>query len=493
MTALNNATLANLSTLLPGPRYDRSAITTGIVHIGVGGFHRSHQAVYVDDLLNAGLGTEWGICGVGLLPGDERMRDVMAAQDCLYAVVTKHADGASEPRIIGSMVEYLFAPDDVDAVIEKMADPAVKIVSLTITEGGYSLDGEGRFDPSTPAIVADLEDGAVPRTAFALITEALARRRDRALDAFTVMSCDNIEGNGHVVAQVLTGFAELKDAELGAWVAEHVQFPNSMVDRITPATTDDDRTQLADRFGVGDGWPVVAEPFTQWVLEDRFGAGRPAFERVGVQVVDDVEPYELMKLRLLNASHQSLAYPAYLAGYRYVHEAAQDPVFVRFLLDYMRIEAVPTLRPVPGIDLDAYTRQLIERFANPGVRDTVARLCGNSSDMIPKFLLPVVRAQLETGGPIERAASAIAFWARYAQGTDENGDPIDVVDHRRDDVMAAAQRDLDEPGRFLDQPAVFAELGENPHLRKAFVEAITLVRELGVRAALERTVARADV
>jgi mannitol 2-dehydrogenase len=486
MTALNDATLANLSTLLPGPRYDRSTVKTGIVHIGVGGFHRSHEAVYVDDLLNASLATDWGICGVGLLPTDAHMRDVMAAQNCLYTVVTKHADGTLEPRIVGSMVEYLFAPDDVDAVVEKMADPAVRIVSLTITEGGYSLDGEGHFDPTTKAVAADLEPDAVPATAFGLITEALARRRDRGIDAFTVMSCDNIEGNGHVVEHVLTGFARLKNAELGAWIAEHVRFPNSMVDRITPVTTDNDRSELSDRFGIGDGWPVVCEPFTQWVLEDNFGAGRPAFERVGVQVVDDVEPYELMKLRLLNASHQSLAYPAYLVGYQFVHEAAQDPLFVRFLIDYMRIEAVPTLRPVPGIDLDAYTDQLIERFANPGVRDTVARLCANSSDMIPKFLLPVVRAQLDAGGPIERAAAALAFWARYAQGTDEHGEPINVVDHRRDDVMAAAQRDLDEPGSFLDQPAVFADLGENPQLRKAFVEAITEVREIGVRATLAR-------
>jgi mannitol 2-dehydrogenase len=486
MTALNDATLANLSTLVPGPRYDRATVSTGIVHIGVGGFHRSHEAVYVDDLLNAGLATDWGICGVGLRPGDEHMRDVMAAQDCLYTVVIKHADGALEPRIVGSIIDYLLAADDVEAVIEKMAEPGVRIVSLTITEGGYSLDGEGRFDPSTKAVAADLEPDAVPGTAFGLITEALARRRDRGIDAFTVMSCDNIEGNGHVVERVLTGFARLKNAELGAWIAEHVHFPNSMVDRITPATTDDDRAELAHRFGIGDGWPVVCEPPAQWVLQDNFGAGRPAFERVGVQVVDDVEPYELMKLRLLNASHQSLAYPAYLAGFQYVHEAAQDPLFVRFLLDYMRIEAVPTLRPVPGIDLDAYTDQLIERFANPGVRDTVARLCSNSSDMIPKFLLPVVRAQLAAGGPIERAAAALAFWARYAQGTDEHGAPIDVIDHRRDDVMAAAQRDLDEPGRFLDQPDVFADLGQDPQLRKAFVEAVTLVRELGARAALAR-------
>lgn len=482
MTALNAETLADLSTPVPG--YDRAAVSVGIVHIGVGGFHRSHLAVYVDDLMNAGCGTAWGICGVGLLAKDERMRAVMAAQDCLYTLVIKNADGTSQPRVVGSIVDYLFAPDDLDAVIEKMADPAVRIVSLTITEGGYSLGGNGRFDPTTPDIAADLEPGTTPRTAFGLMTEALARRRARGVEAFSVMSCDNIEGNGDITARVLTGFARLKDAELGRWVAANVRFPNSMVDRITPATTDADRADLSEEFGIEDGWPVVCEPFRQWVLEDRFGAARPAFEQVGVQVVDDVAPYEVMKLRLLNASHQALAYPAYLAGYRYVHEAAQDPLFVRFLLDYMRVEAVPTLRPVPGVDLDAYTARLVERFANPGVRDTVARLSGYSSDLIPKFLLPVVRAQLDCGGPIRRAASAIAFWARYAEGTDEHGDPIAVVDHRRDEVMLAARRDRNEPGLFLDQPAVFADLGQSPRLRAAYIAAVAPIREVGTTNAL---------
>jgi len=256
-----------------------------------------------------------------------------------------------------------------------MADPATRIVSLTVTEGGYNFHPvTGRFDAENPAIQADLAPGAVPATTFGLITEAVARRRERGIEPFTVMSCDNIQSNGHIAQEVFTAFARLRDPELGDWVEANVRFPNSMVDRITPVTTDDDRIQIKERFGVEDAWPVVCEPFTQWALEDDFSAGRPPFEDVGVQVVPDVVPYELMKLRLLNASHQAMCYFGYLAGYRLVHEVAQDPLFANFLLDYMNRKATPTLAPVPGIDLEGYKHQLIERFSSAAVRDTVARL-----------------------------------------------------------------------------------------------------------------------
>ena len=374
MTALNQANLGSLS--IPVPSYDRSQVTVGIVHFGVGGFHRAHQAMYVDQLMEQGKALDWGICGVGVMPFDLKMKEAMQSQDCLYTLVEKAPDGSWEPRIIGSIVQYLYAPDDPEAVIEKMADPATRIVSLTVTEGGYNFHPvTGEFDDTNPAVQADLAPGAVPATTFGLITEALVRRRSRGIEPFTVMSCDNIQGNGHMAQEVFTAFARLRDPELGEWVAGNVRFPNSMVDRITPVTTDEDRAQISERFGVEDAWPVVCEPFTQWALEDKFSAGRPPLEDVGVQVVPDVVPYELMKLRLLNASHQALCYFGYLAGYRLVHEVAQDPLFANFLLDYMNREATPTLAPVPGIDLDAYKLQLIERFSNAAVRDTVARLC----------------------------------------------------------------------------------------------------------------------
>ena len=374
MTALSQASLGSLS--IPVASYDRSQVKVGIVHFGVGGFHRAHEAMYIDRLMEQGKALDWGICGVGVMPFDLKMKEAMQSQDCLYTLVEKAPDGSWEPRVIGSIVQYLYAPDDPDAVIEKMAAPSTRIVSLTVTEGGYNFHPvTGEFDASNPAVQADLAPGAVPATTFGLVTEALVRRRSRGIEPFTVMSCDNIQGNGHMAQEVFAAFARLRDPEFGEWVEGNVRFPNSMVDRITPVTTDEDRTQISERFGVEDAWPVVCEPFTQWALEDNFSSGRPPLEDVGVQVVPDVVPYELMKLRLLNASHQALCYFGYLAGYRLVHEVAQDPLFANFLLDYMNREATPTLAPVPGIDLDAYKLQLIERFSNDGVRDTVARLC----------------------------------------------------------------------------------------------------------------------
>jgi mannitol 2-dehydrogenase len=476
---------------VPVPHYDRSAVTAGIVHFGVGGFHRAHQAMYLDQLMEQGLALEWGICGVGVMASDARMRDVMTRQDCLYTLVLKDPDGGWQPKVVGSIVEYLYAPDDPDAVVEKMADPTTRIVSLTVTEGGYNFSPvTGEFDAQNPAVQADLQPGATPATTFGLVTEALVRRRERGLEPFTVMSCDNIPGNGHMAQQVFGAFAALRDPELGRWVGEHVRFPNSMVDRITPVTTDDDRAEIAARFGVEDGWPVVCEPFTQWVLEDSFSLGRPPLEQVGVQLVADVEPYELMKLRLLNASHQALCYFGYLAGYRLVHEVAQDPLFATFLLEYMDREGTPTLPPVPGIDLDAYKQQLITRFSNDAVRDTVARLCAESSDRIPKWLLPVVRANLDAGGEVRLSAAIVASWARYAEGVDEQGEPITVVDRLADQLTATARRQRDDPLAFVADRTLFGDLVDDERFTTAYLQTLTSLHERGARATLESLVSK---
>ena len=295
-----------------------------------------------------------------------------------------HSDGTWEARVIGSIVEYLFAPDDPEAAIEKMAAPSTRIVSLTITEGGYNLNAvTGEFNSSDESVVADLRPGAVPRTVFGLVTEALARRRERGIPPFSVLSCDNIQGNGHVSQRAFTAFARLRDRDLADWMTRHVRFPNCTVDRITPQTTETDRAELSRRLGIDDQWPVLCEPFAQWVLEENFADGRPPLEDAGVQIVSDVEPYELMKLRLLNASHQALCYPGYLVGYRLVHDVTTDPLFARYLLDYMTNEAIPTLRPVPGVDLLHYANQLIERFSNPEVRDTVAGCAPTHPTLFP--------------------------------------------------------------------------------------------------------------
>jgi len=486
---LNARTLKYWRGRLPVPDYDRDLVTAGVVHVGVGGFHRAHQAMYHDRLMNQGTALDWGICGVGIMAADRRMKEVLDAQDGLYTLVLKHSDGTYEPRVIGSIVEYLFAPDDPEAVIEKMAAETTRIVSLTITEGGYNLsDVTGEFDVANPDVLADLEPGAVPRTTFGLITEALRRRWKRGLAPFTVMSCDNLQDNGYLSKRVFTAFAGLRDPDLGDWVEREARFPNSMVDRITPVTTDTDRGEIRERFGIEDLWPVVCEPYTQWVLQDAFTAGRPAYERVGVQVVEQVEPYELMKLRLLNGSHQAMAYFGYLCGYRLVHEAAQDPLFQAFMLGYMDCEATPTLAPVPGVDLEGYKHTLIERFSNPQVRDTIARLCAESSDRIPKWLLPVVRAQMVTGGEIRRSAAVVASWARYAEGFDEAGQPIEVVDRLRDTLMRLARRQYEDPDAFIANRDVFGDLVDQKPFVSAYRSALTSLHQRGARATLESLV-----
>ncbi len=486
MVALSEKTLPEVGGRVPVPTYDRSQLRSGIVHIGVGGFHRAHQAMYLDQLFSAGAGHDWGITGVGLLPGDRRMQEVMSRQDCLYTLVVKHPDGSLEPRVIGSMVDYLFAPDDPERVLDAMTDPATRIVSLTITEGGYRVHAAtGEFDADDPDIKADLRPGAAPRTAFGFVTEALARRRAAGTPPFVVMSCDNLQGNGHVAQKVIAAFATLRDADLGAWIRSEVAFPNAMVDRITPVTTDADRAHLLEQFGVEDGWPVVCEPFTQWALEDRFPLGRPPLEDVGVQVVADVVPYELMKLRLLNASHQALCYLGYLSGYRLVHEVCTDPLFTGFLLGYMDEEATPTLSPPPGVDLEHYKHQLIERFASPAVRDTVARLAAEGSDRIPKWLVPVVRENLAAGGDVRRSALVIAAWARYAEGVDEAGEPIDIVDQRRDALRERARRQREDPLAFLRDPSLFGDLADDERFTRHYLDALESLHHRGARATLE--------
>jgi mannitol 2-dehydrogenase len=445
--------------------------------------------MYIDGLLNAGASLDWGICGVGVMPTDRTMQRALAAQDYLYTLVQKHSNGHYDARVVGSIIDYLYAPDDPETVIRRLADPSTQIVSLTITEGGYSIDDvTGEFNPRTPAVARDLEPGAVPLSVFGLVTEALARRRERGRAPFTVVSCDNLAGNGRLAARAFTSFARLRDPELGEWIGQEVRFPNSMVDRITPATTDADREELRSRFGIEDRWPVVCEPFVQWVLEDSFSHGRPPYEQVGVQVVEDVEPYELMKLRLLNASHQGLCYFGRLCGYELVHEAAQDLLFRNFLRGYMDHEATPTLEPVPGVDLEDYKDTLIERFSNPEIRDTIARLCAESSDRIPKWLLPVVHAQLTRGGEIELSAAIVASWARYAEGVDEHGQPIDVVDRQRERVMALAARQNEDPLAFLTNRELFGDLIENERFTDPYLSALRSLHERGARATLRTLV-----
>ena len=456
---LNAANLTGLK--IPVPAYDRSQIGVGIAHFGVGGFHRSHQAMYIDRLLGDGLARDFGICGIGVLPADRRMRDALRGQDHLYTLILEHPDGTREPRVIGSIVDYRYAPDDPDSVVELLADPAIRIISLTITEGGYQ--------PPLSAV-------------FELVAEACNRRRERGLPSPTIVSCDNIAGNGDMARRVFTSYAEHINPELAQWMRENTTFPNSMVDRITPVTTPDVLERLDSEFGVADAWPVIAEPFAMWVVEDDFANGRPPLDQAGVQLVDDVAPYEAMKLRLLNAGHQGLCYFAYLAGYRLVHDAAQDPVIAEFLAGYMDSEATPTLERIPG--LDEFRAGLLPRFANAYVRDTVARLCAESSDRIPKWLLPVVRDNLRSGGPVRLSAAIVASWARYAEGIDEQGQPIEVVDRLADTLVPIARSQRDDATAFLANRAVFGDLVDHERFRAAYLWALDSLHRHGARATL---------
>lgn len=502
MTQLSNATLGTLDPSVAVPSYDRSLVRPGIVHFGVGAFHRAHGAMFVDRVLalpsSDGSGdaaadpSSWGLVGVGTLPGDAAMRDALGAQDQLYTLVTTSPDGAVEARVIGSIVEYLFAPDDPAAVLARVADPSTRIVSLTITEGGYGVnDATGAFEPSDEATLADLDGlptGAVPRSPLGFIAAGLRARRDAGAVPFTVMSCDNIHSNGRVARTAILAFAERIDPELASWIAAEVSFPNSMVDRITPATTDEQRRSVAERFGIEDRWPVLSESFEQWVLEDDFTDGRPPYEQVGVQLVADVEPYELMKLRLLNASHQAMSYLGLLAGEMYVHDVCRDELYARFLLGYMHEEARPTLDPVPGIDIDAYCAELMRRFGSEAIKDTLARQIVDGSERIPKFLLPVVREQLRTGGPIARSALVLAAWSRFIEGVGDDGQVLAPVDRRLSELREAAAREAETPGAFLDQPAVFGDLGTDVRLREAFIAARERLAAVGARAAVEEVV-----
>lgn len=483
---LSNQALSLLDDRVARPSYDRGRLEAAIVHFGVGGFHRSHQAMYLDRLMSSGRALDWAVCGVGIMPPDKAMHDALSSQQCLYTLVTRRGPGDLDARVIGSIARHLYAPDDPELVLGALAHPRTRVVSLTVTEGGYNINAvTGEFDPANPAIRADLVPGAVPRTVFGYLVEALRRRRAAGTAPFTVMSCDNVQGNGHVARASTLAFADLVDPGLARWIEREVPFPNSMVDRITPATSPHDISELSTEFGIEDAWPVVCEPFTQWALEDNFVNGRPPLEDVGVQITADVGPYERMKLRLLNAGHQAIAYSGHLAGYTYAHEAASDPVFAEFLMGYMHDEARPTLGPVPGVDLDDYEKKLIERFANSAIRDTLARLGAFSSDRIPKFVLPVLRANLASGGEIRRSVAIVASWARYAEGVDENGRPIEVVDALRDDLVARARQQGSDPLAFVRNSLLFGDLVEVPRFARCFEECLGSFHRSGARRTLE--------
>ena len=484
---LNRKNLATLAPEVEVPVYDPSTVRQGIAHIGVGGFHRAHQAIYTEALLNRGEARGWGICGVGLRREDRAMQQALAAQDHLYTMLVLGDEPGLEVRVVGAINGMLLAEDSPAALIDKLADPAIRIVSLTITEGGYCIDDStGEFMAHLPDIQHDLAHPQAPRSVFGFLCAALAKRRAAGTPAFTLMSCDNLPHNGAVTRKALLAFAHLADHELASWIDSHVSFPNAMVDRITPMTSDAHRAQLAERHGIEDAWPVVCEPFLQWVLEDKFVNGRPAWEKVGVQFTDDVTPYEEMKIKLLNGSHLALTYLGFLKGYRTVHQAMNDPLLRRYVRTFMDQDVTPQLAAVPGIDLQGYKDTLIERFSNQAIADQLERVCSDGSSKFPKFIVPTLNRLIEDGRPLERAALVVAAWALYLKGVDETGTSYRIPDPRAEFCQALVADDDKVRERVLGVEVIF---GNAIPQSAAFVTAFELcydsLRKLGVTRTLQ--------
>lgn len=470
------------------PAYDRSLLKPGIVHIGLGNFHRAHQAVYLDDLMAMGEAHDWAILGAGVRAADARMREALKAQDCLSTVIELDPAGKSCRRI-GAMVDFLPVEPDNAALIAAMADPGIRIVSLTVTEGGYFIDPKtGAFDPTHPEIVAD---AANPRaTAFGAIIAALRARRAAGVAPFTVMSCDNLPGNGHVTRNAVAGLARLADPALADWIEASVAFPNGMVDRITPATGPRERA-MAAAFGLADDpVPVTCEPFRQWVLEDNFPAGRPALEKVGVTFTDQVHAFELMKLRILNGGHAVIAYPGGLMDIEFVHEAMAHPLIRGFLEKVEQTEIIPHVPPVPGTDLQDYFRVILERFSNPEVADTERRLCLDGSNRQPKFIVPSVRDNLARGVVPDGLALLSALWCRYCAGTTDSGTPIPPNDPNWDMLTARAQAAKADPQAWLAMEAVYGDTALHPGFAASFAHHLGDVWARGTEAVLRDYLAR---
>jgi mannitol 2-dehydrogenase len=446
---------------IPVPRYERAALVPRILHLGVGGFHRAHLALYMHELAEAG--GDWGIRGLGRLEGDRRMESVLASQDYLYTLIERDSDG-SRPQVVGSIVGYALAVDDARAFAQQVADPVVAILSMTITEGGYGLE---RPNPTIEAIA-----------------DGLDARRLAGGKPLTVLSCDNLPGNGRVAQAAVMDVCERRDPELGRYVETACTFPNSMVDRITPQTTDTDRAWLRDTIGIDDGWPVVAEPFRQWVVEDRFAAGRPRFEDVGVLLADNVHEWEIYKLRMLNATHSCMAYLMALRGVVYVDEAMAIPAVHRYLERFLATEAIPALVEIPGHPAAAYGRTVLARYGNTGVRDQIARLCIDGTAKFPTFLIPTIEGEIERDGPLECAALALAAWSRYLATVPAAERAYDASGDRS---AAFAAQALGEPLAFLELAEVFTPaLRGSARFRDAFVNAANSLAARGPLGAIER-------
>jgi fructuronate reductase len=485
MDRLSLATLARLPGDVARPTYNRSAVNSGIVHLGIGAFHRAHEAVYTEAALAAG-DRRWGIIGASLR--SPQARDALAPQDFLYTLAARDAEGETL-QVIGAVSGILVGAQDPTALLKAMCDPRVAIVSLTVTEKGYCLDPTtNALDEKHADVAHDLSVPHLPRSAPGYVVEALARRCSAGVAPFTVLCCDNLAHNGRATGNAVRQLAFLRDRALARFIENEVAFPSTMLDRIVPATTDEDRDAVARRLGVKDSAPVVAEAYTRWVIEDTFTAGRPAWDIAGAELVRDIAPYEAIKLRLLNASHSAMAYLGYLAGHDTIAETIADPVFRRFITEMMDEEVTPTLKLPADLNVDAYKRTLIARFANPAIRHRTWQIAMDGTQKLPARLLGTIRDRVAAGAPIDRLVLAVAGWMSYVAGVDERGEPIDVRDplagQLKETVGAAGLVPPRLAPALLAIPEVFGtDLPRNPRFVQAVTDALERVSELGARQA----------
>ncbi len=470
MITLAQTTLGELGPSIEVPRYDRARLRPGIVHFGVGNFHRVHLAVYLDRYLQEHGGEQWGICGVELIDtADTRAKAVAyRRQDNLYSVTEYAPDGTAATRVVGAMVDYLHAAQDPEAVLARLTNSETRIVSLTITEGGYNIDEvTGAFRLETPDVAWDLT-GAPPRTAFGFIVEALRRRRESGLAPFTVMSCDNLRHNGDTARLAVVSFARGRDPELASWIDGRTAFPNSMVDRIAPQVSAASRERLNTRSGIDDALPAIGETFTQWVIEDRFSAGRPAFDTVGVEIRDDVVAFEFMKMRMLNACHMLLSYPGLLCGYTFVHEAMSDERLATLLETFLDDDTIPNLEAPSGVSLQAYKAQVLGRFKNPAIADQLLRIAHDGAAKIPVFHSRTLEMLLANGGDLRREAFFLACFARYLEGRNDQGEAIPVNEPHFGERDWTTLRGADPLALLKTEPFVRLRLDEHAAFSELF-------------------------
>jgi mannitol 2-dehydrogenase len=484
MTKLNLITVRGLQAEVSTPRYSRVSLTPGILHIGVGNFHRAHMAVYMDDLFNMGLDHDWAIIGAGVMPSDEVMQRKLATQDYLTTVVEQDAHRVSA-RVTGSMIDFI-PPSDRKRLMTTLADPAIRIVSLTVTEGGYMINpSTGKFDPSHPALQRDAKNPDDPTSAFGLILHGLKARKAKGLLPFTVMSCDNIPHNGVVTRHAVAGLARLTDAALADWIEKHVSFPNAMVDRIAPATSDRERQFAVEKFGIEDSWPVFCEEYIQWVIEGEFPAGRPQWEKVGAQFVSDVTPFEYMKIRILNGGHAVIAYAGSMLDVHFVHDAMEHPLVVGFFAKVEQEEIIPTVLPVPNTNLQDYYKLIHRRFSNPKIGDTERRLAFDGSNRQPKFIVPVIADNLKAGRSISGLALESAIWCRYCAGTTDSGQVVEANDPIWPRLHAMAMKAKTDPLQWLSMDDIYGDVGRDEKFSAAFSEWLTMIWRDGTAHALK--------